>query len=348
MNVKFYISTLLILCFCCHALQAQDDDFDFDSFEAADDSKIKQFCNNKVTNLSPTRLVGLSYDFIGPFNMETDPVTNPDRVLETHPMNFNQGARFDANFPLLSKSSIIINATASYWESRYNGSNEVGEGSFAERLTDNELRTAAAGLLIFKPLNEKHFLVFQAEAALNGNYNFSTINPNFERLKYSATAIFGWKFNDDTNFGVGLTRTYRGGNLLHIPVMLYNKTFNQNWGTELLLPARGDMRYNFSTQSILKFGYELEGQSYLIQTPDAADGSIFMNQDLELRKSEIRFRLNYDKSITDFIWFNVQGGVRIAYRYDLDAGAAPSEPTLLRNDVGLPFYFRFGINLMSP
>jgi hypothetical protein len=346
MNVKLYISVLLLLCFCFQAGHAQeDDDFDFSEFEAVDDTEIKQFCNNKVTNLSPTRLVGISYDFMGPFNMET---TDVDGERSTHPMNFNQGARFDANFPLLSKSSIIINATASYWESRYNGSDEVGVGSFAERLVENELRTAAVGLLVFKPLNEKHFLVFQAEAALNGNYNFNDIDPNFEKLKYSATAIFGWKFNENTNFGIGFTRTYRGGSLLHIPVMLYNKTFNDKWGTELLLPARGDMRYNFSTQSILKFGYELEGQSYLIQSPNAPADSFFANQDLELRKSEIRFRLNYDKSITDFIWFNVQGGVRVAYRYDLDQGAAPSEPTLLENAVGLPFYFRFGINLMSP
>ena len=30
----------------------------------------------------------------------------------------------------------------------------------------------------------------------------------------------------------------------HVPVLFWNKTFNDKWGMELLLPARGFMRYN--------------------------------------------------------------------------------------------------------
>jgi hypothetical protein len=37
----------------------------------------------------------------------------------TSPIKLNHGFRFDANFPLISKSNLILNATVSYWESRY-------------------------------------------------------------------------------------------------------------------------------------------------------------------------------------------------------------------------------------
>jgi hypothetical protein len=35
--------------------------------------------------------------------------------------------------------------------------------------------------------------------------------------------------------GTGLARTYRAGQLMHLPVLFWNKTFNDKWGMELLL-----------------------------------------------------------------------------------------------------------------
>jgi len=67
--------------------------------------------------------------------------------------------------------------------------------------------------------------------------------------------------------GAGLARTYRAGRLLHVPVLFWNKTFNDKWGMELLLPARGFVRYNFSTTSMLQAGFELEGNQFLVRLP---------------------------------------------------------------------------------
>lgn len=333
--------------------QTEEDDFDPDAFEMADETPLKRFCTNKITNLSPTRLVGISFDYLGGYTLASQAATglSPTDATRYAPynasVNRNSGLRLDANIPVVSKNNIIANLTASYWESRY----DMDEGTInsshqiALNHAQHPLRTTTLGTLIFKPLDEKHFLIFQAETALNGNYNFGDIKPDFGLMKYSATAIYGWKFDDNHNLGVGITRTYRGGSVLHLPVVLWNKTFNNRWGMELLLPARGHARYNFSTKSMLMLGYELEGQSYHVQSAPGSNTTYGFSQ-MELRKSEIRARVSWDKSLTDFIWLNVQAGVRPMYRYDLAQQA--NTDAFISNRMGMPLYFRVGLNLVSP
>jgi hypothetical protein len=319
------------------------DDFNMDDFAEADDTEIKTFANNKVINLSPTKLINISYDLTGGFDLESEAGKAFDGDYNaTSGASLNHGLRIDANFPVISKSSLIVNLTASHWESNYSFDGVGDDHGLASRLDQTGMRSTRIGAVVFKPFNEKNFMIAQFDAALNGAYDFDQFDPDFSKMKYSAALLYGWKFNDYTNLAVGVTRTYRGGRLLHIPILLCNKTFSDKWGMELLLPARGALRHNFSTKSLLKIGYELEGHSYFMESVE----NITSNE-LELRKSEIRPRVSWDKSLSDFIWINLQAGVRVNYRFDLDEDAGADE-ALLENNIGLPFYFRVGFSLVSP
>lgn len=321
---------------------AQEDEFDFGDFQAAENTDIKTFCTNKVINLSPTRLISIGYDFVGGFDLESDLAgAAAERV------RFNHGLRLDGNFPLLSKNNIIVNMAVRYWESRYPTGSSGTQPTLGRILSETPLRTSTVGFVVFKPLNEKHFFIVQAEAALNGNYNFQDVSPDFSQMKYSASALFGWKTNDYTNVAIGATRTYRGGRVLHIPVLLYNKTFNQTWGLEMLLPAYGSVRRNFSTKSFLKLGYELEGQSYLLQPQSGTEAFFNAASSNELRKSEIRPRISWDVALSDFVWLGFQAGMRVNYRFAVDLESASNAP-IFDNNIGLPYYFGFSINLVSP
>ncbi len=257
---------------CCLMLSltalAQDEDFNFGDFAAADDTEIKNYCNNKVLNLSPSKLISLSFDQLWGYDFDTeqgDAFVGPDFSRQSK-LKSNVSWRLETNYPIISKSSLLVNAYLNYWESQYNFANRAFEDDLSATLGNTALRTTNAGLIVFKPLNEKRFLIIQGEAAMNGNYDFGDISPETSKMKYSGALLYGWKFNDNTNFAVGVTRTYRGGRVLHIPIVMYNKTWNEKWGLEMLLPARGAVRRNFSTKSILMFGYELEGQSYHLQS----------------------------------------------------------------------------------
>ena len=342
---------LFFLLICPVILKAQEGEFDMSAFEEAGDAKV--YVNNKILGLSPTKLLNLSFDYAGENTWQTtwsEPLIPFGTITEKSTFSSNSGLRLETNYPIISNHKLIVNAYLNYRESNYSARKGGSKRSIGQLFNQNGLRNTALGALIFKPLNEKNFLLFQVEGALNGNYNFGNISPEFSKLKFSAAALYGWKTNDYTNMAVGLTRTYGGGRLLHLPVFMFNKTFNNTWGLEMLLPARAALRRNFSSKSILKLGYELEGQSYHIQSGDIDVNSVFRGgdgNDWELRKSEIRPRISWDKSITDFIWFNVQAGAVITYRMDVDREAGASD-AWLKNSPGIPFYFRFGIQLVSP
>lgn len=325
---------------------AQEDEFDMSAFEEASDAKV--FVTNKILGLSPTKLLNLSFDYAG---QNTWTTTAGDAFPGNFPesesnFNSNYGLRLETNYPVISNNRLIVNAYLNYWESRYNA--DASEPPVAQFFNNNELRTTALGAVIFKPLDDRQFLLFQLEGAINGNYNFNDINVEFGKTKFSGSALYGWKSNDYTNIAFGVSRTYRGGRLLHLPVFMFNKTFNKTWGLEVLLPARAYLRRNFSPKSFLMLGGELEGQSYHLQGPASTtfQGDL-ANNDWELRKSEIRTRISWDRAITDFIWFNVQAGTIITYRLDVDT-TSTSPDAWLTNSLGIPFYFRFGIQLVSP
>jgi hypothetical protein len=348
---KINVFLLFVLLASPSFLHAQDDDdFDMSEFEESSDAKV--FCNNKVIGLSPTKLISLSFDYALENSWETSAGKKFDGTYANNESTYsrNYGLRLETNYPIISNNKLIVNAYINYWESQYSaGASEPKIGRFFDQ---NPLRTTAVGALIFKPLNEKNFLLFQLEGAMNGNYNFGSISPELDKTKLSVAALYGWKTNDYTNIAIGVTRTYKGGRLLHIPVLMWNKTFNEKWGMEMLLPARASARRNFSAKSILTLGYELEGQSYHIQEQDDASvSSLFEStstaNNWELRKSEIRARLSWRKSLSDFIWFNVQAGAVVTYRMDIDRKAADSDPWL-GNETQVPFYFRVGIQMVSP
>lgn len=345
------IRKLLLLLFTFPLiLSAQEDEFDMSAFEEASDAKT--FVNNKVLGLSPTKLLNLSFDYAGENSWTTSAgdAFNGNYAENESTFSRNYGLRLETNYPIISNNKLIVNAYLNYWESRYSAGNASPQiGRFFD---ENPLRTTALGAFIFKPLNERNFLLFQLEGSINGNYNLDNMSPDLGKTKFSAAALYGWKTNDYTNVAVGVTRTYRGGRLLHIPVVMFNKTFNESWGMEMLFPARAAVRRNFSAKSFLMLGYELEGQSYHIQGEDGASASPIFDSnspmnDWELRKSEIRARLSWDKAITDFVWFNVQAGAVVTYRMDIDLEAQAKE-AWLSNQVRLPFYFRIGLQLVSP
>lgn len=367
MNKRYRLFAIAFLCCFCifgnsffakaqvdtgDVIETDEEEFSMDGFEEADDTVIKQYCNNKINNLNPTTLVGLSYDFMFGAELESTNPEDSSAFNYTSPISLNHGVRLDANVPLISKSNIILNATFSYWESRYNFDAVDNNDRLARSLNNNDLRTATLGVLAFKPLDEKHFLIFQAATSLNGNYTFGTydfgeVEPDFGKMKYTASILYGWKKSDNQNLAIGITRTYRGGRLLHIPIFLWNKTFNDKWGMELLLPARGGIRYNFSALSSINFGYELEGQSYLLQnSPSSAD--LFPTNNYELRKSEIRGRIMLNQALSSFIRLNIQAGVAPAYRFDLEDDGSNDGNVVSVGSLGLPMYFRIGLNFVSP
>lgn len=350
------LGVLLLSACCTTPLLAQepdttavDDDYIEEDFSIYADAEIagggKRFCTSKVYDQSPNKLVSVGWDFQGSHTLTLDALgDSPAQELDVQSV---QGFRFSANFPVVSKTNVLINLGVNYWESHYTIDNS-DQHTLAQALQDRALRTTGLLATVFKPLNETHFILVQGAANLSGDYFFPDFQP-LNLTRYSATFIYGWKKHDRLLYGFGLTRTYRIGEANYVPVLLYNYTFpSRAWGIEAAFPARANLRRNFSSRSLAFIGYELEGQSYRIESIEGIGGIA----DPELRRSELRIRATFEHSLKDFIWVSAQLGLRYNWNFNLDDGdlfrGFGDEDYALENDLTNALYFNVSLNLVSP
>lgn len=339
--MQYYLLACLIL-FSVH-INAQIDSTDnYDYSKFGDAEGVKRYATQKVLNQTPQRILSMGYEYQGGFALPSVPLGALLPAFQNFQVNQISAIRAQANIPVISTNKLIWQMGANYWSSKYSIEN-AGTNSFASRLDNQSMTTAGINTTIFKPLNEKNFLILQAIADFNGIFqNFSDING--KALTISGTAIYGWKTSDKNMIGAGLSRTYRAGQILHIPVLLWNKTFNDRWGMELLLPARGHLRYNFSTTNILQLGFELEGNQFWMNLTNSPNGQVF------IQSGELKPRIIWDKKINGFIWFSAQAGLRYNWRFDVmnEYNAKEISQRYFTSNLGNPLYFNISINLVSP
>lgn len=338
---------LLAFCFTCLVAGAQVtdtstvvDNTDYSSF--GDVAGVKRYATQKVLNQTPNRIVSIGYEYHGSFNMPNVPLYPTALAPQTFNVNRLSGLRAQVNIPVVSTTKIIWQMGANYWQSEYAFEPNNGNNPFITKLNDKGMHTAGINTTIFKPLNEKNFLIFQASADFNGVFqNLKEVNNH--ALTFSGAVIYGWKKSEKNMFGIGASRTYRAGQAIVVPIILWNKTFNDDWGMELLLPARGHLRYNFSTSNILQLGYELEGNQYWMRTPSP-------NGEVYIQRGELKPRLMWDKRLFGFVWLNVQGGLRYNWRYDImnQYDARKDDQLFFRSKLTNPFFFNVSLNFVSP
>lgn len=366
--MRFAHAPLLVLCLWAGALNAQQDtvppsgdeeDYSqYDDLGFADD-KARRYCSQKIFDQSPTRFISVMWDAQGAYDMRFSPIGSwPEDadapVAEQGRATYTGGLRLQANIPVVSRNSIIWQLGANYWDTRYTISpsftTEAAAG-LMRVLGDRGLRTMGLNTTIFKPLNETQFLIVQAIADLSGTYTLDE-PQSLRYLRYSGALVWGRRPHDRLQWGLGISRTYRVGAINYIPVVMYNWTSaDRKWGTEVLFPARAHYRRTFSPRSLLLAGYELEGQSYRIAELSTGDNS------LEVRRGELRLRLEHQRQLKGFVWLSVQAGYRHDWSYNADdlpggreffRGLFGDQPFAMLNSLGGAPYAQVGVHLVSP
>jgi hypothetical protein len=333
---------IFLLTFSIAAFAQEDTTEVFDYSQFGDAEGVKRFCTQKVLNQVPQRIISVGYEYHGGFDMPGVKMAPLLPAFEDFRVEQVSAIRAQANIPVISTNRIIWQLGANYWSSKFAIQNP-GNNSFASSLNTRSMTTAGINTTIFKPLNEKNFLIAQASADMNGVFqNLSDINN--KAVTVSGTLIYGWKKSERNMIGTGISRTYRAGQILHIPVLLWNKTFNDRWGMELLLPARGHVRYNFSPSNILQLGFELEGNQFWMNQPGTLNDALFV------QRGEMKPRVIWDRKINGFFWLSAQAGLRYNWRFDVmnDYDAKEDSQRYFSSRLGNPFYFNISLNFVSP
>lgn len=306
------------------------------SFEDVDETPVKVYCNQKILNQTPNRFISIGYEFQSSSNLKANVAPQNDGRT----INAMQGLRINFNTPLISKNKIIISLGGQYARTAFTGTNQFPYPLFPQLVNDG-LHSVGLNTTIFKPLNEKNFLILQANADANW-LSPELKNINHQAITISAVAIYGWKKSESEMFGIGVSRTYRMGRLIYVPVILYNKTFNDKWGAEITFPAKAHVRRNLNPKSLLQLGYELEGNQFAVYNASSNNTPTF------LQRGEIKPRLVYERSLFGFWWLSVQTGLRINGRFHVvDRYDGKEQHQIITNTLTNPFYFNVSLNLVS-
>lgn len=338
-----------------------EDEFDFSDFELATEP-AKAFCNNKVLAQSPTTLVGGFYDFMPEHSLLAGSPSNAENVDISNEGSINASQRLalTTNLPIISRNNLLINFNLIFQRQFYEISGSNGH-PLLETLKHNGLTRMGSVFTVFKPLNEKNFLLGQAGFEINGDYSLNDIQTS-DAFRFPAALLYGFKPNDRLMYAFGVSRTYLGGALNYVPIVYYYHTFkNQKWGIEAVLPSRGALRYRFDSQSLIRAGFTVIGATYALNnwTNDAEAYAPEVNElieanAVELRRSEIRTGLSYQRQLFGFFWISAEAGYRINYSFELDQDGdflrffGNDEPYFIENDLENQMYFTVGITYTSP
>ena len=309
-----------------------------------------KYCTPRIIGLSPTKLVSMSYEYASSSVLKLD--TLDSYFPSTQTIKYNTGFRFNASLPLIVKPSIIFSLGLAYHDYKYQLADPQNTvNPFNNTLATNGLRSYGINATVFKPINKKLFVIALASFDYCGDYAL-TEAPNLNQLKTSAAFIVGVKKHERLQYGVGFSQAYKGGTLNYVALGMLNYTFkNTKWGVEMLLPTRANLRFAPNPKNLIYAGFELDGASYRLNNMMA--NSNLPYKDLELKRSEIKFRLKYDFAIYKLVWLSLQAGYRFNNNFKVDdgdhfRGYINKTPILMQNKLSSPLYFNIGLQLVAP
>lgn len=253
---------------------------------------------------------------------------------------------FKLKVPVILKprTKVITGISYKYEEYKFNNPQSLDYPLY-ENLEDKHLKSLSLDFYLLRSLKNYHFFLSKSGLELNGDFSDDSSLPFTRFLKYSVSGLYGWRKDKNTAYAFGLYLSYTFGRPRIYPAFLWNKTFNEHWGIEALLPANFYLRYNISPSTILVGGFDVEGASYHLNLDTPPLSQI---KTLELRKSDIRLLMTLEQEIYDFLWFSITGGYRFNINFNLDKNNDFSNDIILENNIENTPFVMFSIFAVPP
>ncbi|MEM7108657.1 MAG: DUF6268 family outer membrane beta-barrel protein [Bacteroidota bacterium] len=255
----------------------------------------------------------------------------------------NRRYSFKLRFPIVVKDNISIAGGIKYFVEEFNFENpQPTDYSFYQNLEDKSLKSLRADLFVMKPTRTNKYFLLRVSAGLNGDYTVSNA-PTTDFLRFSIAPLIGWKRNDYVSYAFGVGYSYSFGRRRVFPVLVYNKTFSNQWGMESVLPAEAKLRYNTLNQkNYMYLKAELDGANYGLRLEDQNDQITF------LEKSEVRFLISWEREIHDWLWFSIESGFRTNIDFDLTDSPTIRSDRLIENNLNIAFTYGFSLFIVTP
>jgi hypothetical protein len=311
--------------------------FSFNSIAQTPIKPKKIYCNPIVLGAIPKKALSVQYEYQTRFATTYTEKYQLSPTAVKQNINNVQNIRLGYYKTLIAKPKTFMTLDLGYWFSRFNINTR--NTPFERALDASNFHNISAATNIFKPLNQKNFLLINASVEVNGNgTSFKTIGA--KNLLAGGAIIYGWKKGVTKMTGVGVLRAYRMGRVIHVPALLWNQNFNAKWGIESLLPARALVRYAANKKTFLLTGFDLEGTQYSFGSSSPALNNSFF------QRGEIKTRIGIDTEIRKNIRLTANAGLRIMGRMNW-ADNYDGKLLLVENDANTNLFVNVGLHVVN-
>jgi hypothetical protein len=271
------------------------------------------YCDPSVVGAPPTKGIIFKYERILDYQIRSD-----SRVAEISDekgeVRLNRRIELKVRAPLVLKKNLNVALGFRYFMEKYRFDNiNHSEYPFYKSLENKPLKSIGGTLYVVKPFIGNKYFMLRAGLDLNGDYTIDDL-PTIKFLRISITPLFGIKKDEFSSYAIGFSYNHVFGRPVISPIVTINKTFNKQWGLETTLPTHVRLRYTASPKNIWHLVTELNGGNYTLRLNDSI---LSQRQSVYLQKSEIRFLINYEREIYDFLWFSLEAGMRTNINFKL-------------------------------
>ncbi|MGC4037285.1 MAG: DUF6268 family outer membrane beta-barrel protein [Chitinophagaceae bacterium] len=321
----------------------------FPCFTSAQDifswAKNSGYCNPSVVGLPRAKAFIFKYELLPAFTIKT---TAKQGNFENAVGHINRNRRIDLRlrFPIINKPSFTLAAGIKYTHEEFIfNANDLNNGyAFYNNLEDRPLKSIGFHVYALKPTRSNKYFVLRASFDLNGDYTSKNLSVA-DFLKFSITPMIGWKKDENLSYAIGASYGYTFGKPLIIPVLSVNKNFSCNFGIESLLPVNIRLRYSPNENNYLYTGFELSGASFRLENNDPVFEEY---KRLHLFRSELRYTINYERCIHDWLWAGIEAGWRKNLRFNVTNAPGPRSSIILSNQLSDAIILNASIFIVPP
>jgi hypothetical protein len=284
----------------------------------------QRFANPSVLGMGPSRGLVVRYERMPRFRISSSAQVAGLNDFNTEATK-NARLSIKGYIPAWNHPHLKVIVGLSYEREEFQFAQLPTTYELYDNLENRGLKSTAAQIVVVRPVDEVHWYLARIKGELSGDYTSSELNRS-DYFRFTAEALYGWKRSPNFSWGVGFQYGYTFGRLSFYPAVVYNRTFNPRWGLEALFPARVTLRYNVSESSLLYVGYAVEGFNYIVRLNRIplerrnADGTTDLSKiplrTLELRETEVKFRLRWERELLSFLWLGAEAGYRYNYAFD--------------------------------
>ena len=281
--------------------------------ENASLAKDPIFCSPGVSNKSRSKGLVLEYGLHGAYNTVAQNLASD--ANQSIRIRSIQDFTLKAKIPLVNKPTFKLLGGYEYSSENFDLSGigqDQGDGIIQD-LRTSLFKTNKFSLYASKAINDRYYAIFRVRASYSGDYDgWASFDGRYATV--SGAGILGIKPDENTEWGVGITYS-RGFDRNQIyPFLMYNRTFNDKWGIETILPVKIYGRYNVNKDMILLFGGEYSSRGYSIDMIAPQTQLTGMPVESTFRHAEAKFQVSLEKHLVSWLWLNVKAGYEIPFR----------------------------------